>query len=90
MTRLCCVFGYQLEKRREKREEAKAELEAAKESENQEDVNKYNKRLVRVSKEQNEDVKRLLRLMGIPVIEVTTDRPTDRDRPIESPHLLRA
>jgi hypothetical protein len=64
------AFCVQLEKRRERREEAKAELAQAQASENQDDINKFNKRLVRVTKEQNEDVKKLLRLLGVPVIEV--------------------
>jgi flap endonuclease-1 len=34
-----------------------------------EEVNKLNKRTVRVTKEHNEQVKKLLRLMGVPVIE---------------------
>ena len=32
-------------------------------------IDKFNKRTVRVSKEQNDDCKKLLRLMGMPVVE---------------------
>ena len=39
-------------------------------SENQEDINKYNRRLVRVTPEHNAEAKKLLRLLGVPVIEV--------------------
>ena len=34
-----------------------------------EDVAKYSKRTVRVTKEHNDDCKRLLKLMGVPIIE---------------------
>ena len=34
-----------------------------------EDIDKYERRLVRVTKEHCEDVKKLLRLMGIPVVD---------------------
>ena len=34
------------------------------------DVEKFQKRLVKVTKQQNEDCKDLLRLMGVPVVEV--------------------
>ncbi len=36
----------------------------------QEEINKYQRRTVRVTKEHNADAKRLLRLLGVPVIEV--------------------
>lgn len=61
--------GGELEKRKERRAKAQDDLEEAKESENKEDEHKFNRRLVRVTKEHNEDVKKLLRLMGVPVIE---------------------
>lgn len=61
--------GGELLKRKERREEAEAELKKAQEEENKEDEHKFNRRLVRVSKEHNDDVKALLRLMGVPVVE---------------------
>ena len=61
-------FG-ELVKRKEKRKEAQEGLEKAKEEGNEADIEKFAKRNVRVTKEHNEDCKRLLRLMGVPVIE---------------------
>lgn len=63
--------GGELVKRREKREKAEADLAAAKEEDNKEDEHKFNRRLVRVTKEHNDDVKKLLRLMGVPVVEAS-------------------
>ena len=40
---------------------------------NEEDVEKYSKRTVRVTREHNEECKRLLRLMGVPVIEAPSE-----------------
>jgi len=37
----------------------------------QEDINKYNRRTVRVTKEHNAEAKQLLRLMGVPVVDVS-------------------
>lgn len=62
-----------LDDRREKRQEADEALAKAKEEGNQEDVEKFSKRTVRVSKEMTEDAKTLLRLMGVPVIEAPTE-----------------
>lgn len=59
----------ELAKRSARREGATADLEAAREAGNQEDIEKYSKRTVRVTREHNEECKRLLRLMGVPVIE---------------------
>lgn len=59
----------ELEKRRERRAEAQAELKEAEEKENQEDINKFTRRLVSVTKEHNAEVKQLLKLMGVPVVE---------------------
>jgi len=59
----------ELEIRRAKASEAQEELKKATESGNQEDIEKFSKRTVRVSKEQNADCKKLLRLMGMPVVE---------------------
>ncbi len=65
--------GGELEKRRERRAEAETDLQEAKEEGDQEEVNKYQRRLVRVTKEHNEDAKKLLRLMGIPVVEAPSE-----------------
>ena len=66
----------------EKRKAAKAKAEAEKkeaqkklqegegdQQENIEAINRMNKRTVKVTKDHNEDVKKLLRLMGLPVVE---------------------
>lgn len=63
----------ELAKRGAKRQDATAELEAAKEAGNAEDVEKYSKRTVRVTREHNEECKRLLRLMGVPVIDAPSE-----------------
>ncbi|CAM9198052.1 unnamed protein product [Chrysoparadoxa australica] len=61
--------GGELAKRAEKRQKAETDLKAAQESGNTEDVDKFSKRLVRVTKEHNDDCKKLLGLMGVPVVE---------------------
>ncbi len=53
-----------------RREGATADLAAAKEAGNAEDIEKYSKRTVRVTREHNEECRRLLQLMGVPVLEV--------------------
>uniref|UniRef100_A0A7S0EIY2 Flap endonuclease 1 n=1 Tax=Hanusia phi TaxID=3032 RepID=A0A7S0EIY2_9CRYP len=62
-----------LEERKERREESEAALAKAKEEGDEEAVEKFAKRTVRVSKEMTEDAKQLLRLMGVPVIEAPTE-----------------
>ncbi|KAG1791844.1 PIN domain-like protein [Suillus plorans] len=57
-----------LSKRFERREEAKEEGEEAKETGTAEDVDKLSRRTVKVTKEHNEECRKLLKLMGIPVI----------------------
>merc|ERR1712060_708583 len=60
----------ELMKRRELREKADAELAKAKEAgAATEEVEKFAKRTFRVTRKQNEECKRLLHLMGVPVIE---------------------
>lgn len=58
----------ELEKRKEKREEAQVALDKAKEEGNMEEVDKQSKRLVKVGKEHVEECKRLLKCMGIPFV----------------------
>ncbi|KAL7425862.1 hypothetical protein ACHAXH_000454, partial [Discostella pseudostelligera] len=58
----------ELLKRREKRLKAEEALKAAAESGDIEEQDKQSKRLVRAGTKENEDCKRLLSLMGIPVI----------------------
>ncbi|KAH9980029.1 PIN domain-like protein [Lactifluus volemus] len=57
-----------LAKRFERREEAKAEGEEAKETGTTEDVERLSRRTVKVTREHNEECRKLLKLMGIPVV----------------------
>lgn len=59
----------ELEKRQERREEAQKSLEKAEEAGIAEDINKFSRRLVKVTREHNDECKRLLKLMGIPYVE---------------------
>jgi flap endonuclease-1 len=63
----------ELDRRKEKRAEASAALDAAKEAGDEEEVRAQAKRLVSVTREMNEDAKKMLRLMGVPVIESATE-----------------
>ncbi|KAI4349850.1 hypothetical protein L6164_010398 [Bauhinia variegata] len=63
----------ELEKRYSKRADASADLTDAVEAGNKEDIEKFSKRTVKVTKQHNEDCKRLLRLMGVPVIEAPSE-----------------
>lgn len=60
--------SHELQKRREKRQKAQAELEKATESGNIEEQDKQSKRLVRAGTKENDDCQKLLRLMGVPVV----------------------
>jgi len=61
--------GGELEKRKKMREKAEAELEEAKKNDDHETIAKMEKRTTRVTRQQNEEAKKLLRLMGVPVVE---------------------
>ena len=61
--------GGELQKRREKRKEAEADLVKAKEEGHAENIEKFSKRTVRVTPQHNDECKKLLRLLGVPVIE---------------------
>lgn len=61
--------GGELAKRAERRDEAQKLLQAAEEAGNVEDMDKFNRRLVKVTKTHNEEAKQLLKLMGIPYID---------------------
>lgn len=61
--------GGELMKRAERREEAQKLLDKATEAGVQADVEKYNRRLVKVTKEQSNEAKELLKLMGVPYVE---------------------
>merc|ERR1719437_326107 len=63
----------ELAQRRAKREEAQKNLAEAQEKGDEEQIQKNTKMTTRVTKEQNEQTKRLLRLMGIPVVEAPSE-----------------
>ena len=59
----------ELGKRREKREKAQEALRKASEDGNVEEQDRQSKRLVRAGTKENEDCRRLLELMGVPVLK---------------------
>lgn len=59
----------ELAKRKQGREKAQAELTEAQQGGNTEDVEKYTKRLVKVTPQHNEDCQKLLKLMGVPFVK---------------------
>jgi flap endonuclease-1 len=59
----------ELAKRTKARTKASEELKAAEERDDVDAINKFSSRLVKVTREHNEDAKTLLRLMGVPVVE---------------------
>ncbi|XP_003705323.1 flap structure-specific endonuclease 1 [Megachile rotundata] len=61
--------GGELAKRAEKRDEAQKLLQAAEEAGNAEDIEKFNRRLVKVTQVHADEAKQLLKLMGIPYVE---------------------
>jgi flap endonuclease-1 len=63
----------ELAKRFQRKSEAAAAHEEAKETGTAEDVEKFSRRTVRVTREHNEECQRLLKLMGIPYIIAPTE-----------------
>uniref|UniRef100_A0A1L8DXJ7 Flap endonuclease 1 n=1 Tax=Nyssomyia neivai TaxID=330878 RepID=A0A1L8DXJ7_9DIPT len=61
--------GGELQKRAERREEAQKQLNKATEAGDQEAIEKFNRRLVKVTKEHSAEAKELLKLMGVPFID---------------------
>uniref|UniRef100_A0A673XV35 Flap endonuclease 1 n=1 Tax=Salmo trutta TaxID=8032 RepID=A0A673XV35_SALTR len=59
----------ELEKRGERRAEAEKLLAQAQEAGEQENIDKFSKRLVKVTRQHNDECKKLLTLMGVPYIE---------------------
>ncbi|KQK05142.1 flap endonuclease 1-A [Brachypodium distachyon] len=59
----------ELAKRYAKREDATEELTKAVETGDTDAIERFSKRTVKVTKQHNDDCKRLLRLMGVPVVE---------------------
>ncbi|KAL1722906.1 PIN domain-like protein [Schizophyllum commune] len=62
-----------LSKRFEKRDEAKEGEEEAKETGTAAEVDKFSRRQVKVTREHNEECRRLLKLMGIPYVEAPSE-----------------
>lgn len=58
----------ELAKRREIRDKAQADLQEAQQAGNTEEVEKFTKRLTKVTPKHNEECQKLLRLMGVPFI----------------------
>ncbi|CAM6092084.1 unnamed protein product [Calypogeia fissa] len=65
--------GGELAKRLARRDDAATGLEKAIEGGEQADIEKYSKRTVKVTKKHNEDCRKLLRLMGVPVVEAPSE-----------------
>ncbi|CAH9075898.1 unnamed protein product [Cuscuta epithymum] len=63
----------ELAKRYSRREDATAGLAAAEETGNKEDIEKFSKRTVKVTQQHNDDCKKLLRMMGVPVVEAPSE-----------------
>ncbi|GMM38494.1 multifunctional nuclease [Saccharomycopsis crataegensis] len=61
--------AHELTKRTERKKAAEAEIEKIKETASAEELSKFQRRTVRATREQNEEVKELLKLMGIPYVE---------------------
>lgn len=61
--------GGELQKRKEQKENAAAELKKAEEAGDEEAIEKFAKRINHITPEMQESCKRLLRCMGIPVVE---------------------
>lgn len=58
----------ELQKRRDKRKKAEEAMTKAVDDDNIEEMDKQSKRLARAGRKENEDCKRLLKLMGVPVV----------------------
>eukprot|EP00241_Pyramimonas_parkeae_P019019 CAMPEP_0114292640 /NCGR_PEP_ID=MMETSP0059-20121206/9172_1 /TAXON_ID=36894 /ORGANISM="Pyramimonas parkeae, Strain CCMP726" /LENGTH=386 /DNA_ID=CAMNT_0001414307 /DNA_START=15 /DNA_END=1175 /DNA_ORIENTATION=- len=63
----------ELAKRKEGRDKADVDLVAAKETGDDEALEKASKKLVKVTRQHNDECKRLLKLMGVPVIEAPSE-----------------
>ncbi|GAU99205.1 hypothetical protein RvY_10238 [Ramazzottius varieornatus] len=62
-----------LEKRKERRGDAEKNLEEAKETGGDVEIEKFSRRLVKITKEHNDEAKKLLKLMGIPFMTAPSE-----------------
>ncbi|CAB3408030.1 unnamed protein product [Caenorhabditis bovis] len=74
----------ELEKRTERRADAEKALTEAKEKGDSKEVEKFERRLVKVTKQQNEEVKKLLSLMGVPIVEAPCEAEAQCARLVKS------
>lgn len=65
--------GGELLKRAERREEAQKALEKATDAGDQAEMDKFNRRLVKVTKEHGNEAKELLKLMGVPYVDAVSE-----------------
>lgn len=65
--------GGELTKRAERREDAQKALDKATEAGDKAEMDKYNRRLVKVTKEHNNEAKELLSLMGVPYVDAASE-----------------
>jgi flap endonuclease-1 len=63
--------GGELLKRQERRAEAQESLEKANDAGDSENIEKFSRRLVKVTKEHGDECRKLLKLMGVPYVEVS-------------------
>ncbi|CAK9296808.1 unnamed protein product [Gordionus sp. m RMFG-2023] len=63
----------ELDKRKERREEAEKQAEKAKEDGDKNLMDKFNRRLVKVTKQHNEECKTLLAYMGVPYLDAPSE-----------------
>ncbi|VDP33549.1 unnamed protein product [Echinostoma caproni] len=75
----------ELAKRTERREESSRELAKAEAEEDFEAIEKFSKRLVKVTKQHNDECKKLLELMGVPTFACYIQ---SRNYPLFHPNLL--
>ncbi|MBW2963666.1 flap endonuclease-1 [Candidatus Woesearchaeota archaeon] len=67
------IKGKELEKRKKKKIEAKAQFEAAKEKGEEAEMKKYAARTTRLTPEMIDESKKLLKLLGIPVVQAPSE-----------------
>eukprot|EP00919_Chromeraceae_sp_WS-2016_P058972 GHVR01140155.1.p1 GENE.GHVR01140155.1~~GHVR01140155.1.p1 ORF type:complete len:358 (+),score=89.99 GHVR01140155.1:57-1130(+) len=69
----CQLKSGELLKRSNRRKKAEDDLEIAKEEGDDHDIKKFTARTVKVTRQHNDDIKQLLNLMGVPVVQAPGD-----------------